>query len=123
MLGGLADPRQHGFVVNGLLHELRKRKIIGPDYTGTKLRENLGLEPPARDTAPAGSDPSHARDRQGPGAARSYAVSQPTTAVSSLVDTDWTTCLHRVMSPQEPLTRRRAVDLVRVAAALCRFPD
>ncbi|MFF4803773.1 putative leader peptide [Streptomyces sp. NPDC001351] len=26
------------------------------------------------------------------------------------------------MLPPEPLTRRRAVDLVRVAAALCRFP-
>ncbi|MER6925175.1 putative leader peptide [Streptomyces spiralis] len=26
------------------------------------------------------------------------------------------------MPPLEPLTRRRAVDLVRVAAALCRFP-
>ncbi|MFY7569890.1 putative leader peptide [Streptomyces sp. WI04-05B] len=26
-----------------------------------------------------------------------------------------------MLSP-EPLTRRRAVDLVRVAAALCRFP-
>ncbi|MFF8594397.1 putative leader peptide [Streptomyces sp. NPDC015220] len=26
------------------------------------------------------------------------------------------------MPAQEPLTRRRAVDLVRVAAALCRLP-
>ncbi|MER6013326.1 putative leader peptide [Streptomyces bluensis] len=26
------------------------------------------------------------------------------------------------MPPLEPLTRRRAVDLVRVAAALCRLP-
>ncbi|WP_405151186.1 NtaA/DmoA family FMN-dependent monooxygenase [Sphaerisporangium sp. NBC_01403] len=46
-LQGLADPVQHDFVVNGLLHELRKRKIVKPDYTGTTFRENLGLEPPA----------------------------------------------------------------------------
>lgn len=46
-LGGLADPRQHDFVVNGLLHELRKRRIVKPDYTGATLRENLGLELPA----------------------------------------------------------------------------
>ncbi|MEW1602792.1 putative leader peptide [Streptomyces sp. NPDC093808] len=30
-------------------------------------------------------------------------------------------CLHLAMPPLEPLTRRRAVDLVRVAAALCRL--
>ncbi|MER5197623.1 NtaA/DmoA family FMN-dependent monooxygenase [Streptomyces sp. NPDC002755] len=47
-LSGLADPRQHDFVVNGLLHELRRRKIVAADYTGTTLRENLGLELPAR---------------------------------------------------------------------------
>ncbi|WP_218614237.1 hypothetical protein [Pseudonocardia sp. KRD291] len=47
-LGGLADPRQHDFVVNGLLHELRKRKIVADDYTGATLRENLGLELPVR---------------------------------------------------------------------------
>jgi hypothetical protein len=29
--------------------------------------------------------------------------------------------LHRAMPPLEPLTRRRTVDLVLVAAALCRF--
>lgn len=53
-LGGLADPREHDFVVNGLLHELRKRKIVAPDYTGTTLRENLGLpDLPARESAPA----------------------------------------------------------------------
>ncbi|WP_245606542.1 NtaA/DmoA family FMN-dependent monooxygenase [Streptomyces himastatinicus] len=51
-LNGLADPRQHDFVVNGLLHELRKRKIVAADYTGTTLRENLGLELPAREVAP-----------------------------------------------------------------------
>jgi FMN-dependent oxidoreductase (nitrilotriacetate monooxygenase family) len=51
-LSGLADPRQHDFVVNGLLHELRKRKIVTDDYTGTTLRENLGLELPARAAAP-----------------------------------------------------------------------
>lgn len=48
-LSGLADPLQHDFAVNGLLHELRKRKIVAADYTGTTLRENLGLELPARD--------------------------------------------------------------------------
>ncbi|MFL1905649.1 NtaA/DmoA family FMN-dependent monooxygenase [Streptomyces tauricus] len=52
-LSGLADPQQHDFAVNGLLHELRKRKIVAPDYTGTTLRENLGLELPARVPAPA----------------------------------------------------------------------
>lgn len=46
MLGGLADPRQHDFAVNGLLHELRKRRIVGRDYAGTTLRQNLGLELP-----------------------------------------------------------------------------
>ncbi|MEU9266038.1 NtaA/DmoA family FMN-dependent monooxygenase [Streptomyces sp. NPDC048251] len=51
-LSGLADPRQHDFIVNGLLHELRKRKVVAADYTGTTLRENLGLELPAR-KAPA----------------------------------------------------------------------
>ena len=43
-LGGLSDTRQHDFVVNGLLHELRKRRIVKPDYTGSTLRENLGLQ-------------------------------------------------------------------------------
>ncbi|MFC9843714.1 NtaA/DmoA family FMN-dependent monooxygenase [Streptomyces sp. NPDC060223] len=51
-LGGLADPRLHDFVVNGLLHELRKRKIVADDYAGTTLRENLGLELPPRSGAP-----------------------------------------------------------------------
>ncbi|MEU8950602.1 NtaA/DmoA family FMN-dependent monooxygenase [Streptomyces sp. NPDC048489] len=55
-LSGLADSRQHDFIVNGLLHELRKRKIIATDYTGTTLRENLGLELPARRGAPARAD-------------------------------------------------------------------
>ncbi|MFJ3671415.1 NtaA/DmoA family FMN-dependent monooxygenase [Streptomyces sp. NPDC090106] len=45
---GLADPRQHDFVVNGLLHELRQRKIVAADYTGPTLRENLGLPLPTR---------------------------------------------------------------------------
>ncbi|BBA98954.1 putative monooxygenase [Actinacidiphila reveromycinica] len=48
-LGGLADPRQHDFVVNGLLHELRRRGIVADDYAGPTLRENLGLELPPRD--------------------------------------------------------------------------
>jgi FMN-dependent oxidoreductase (nitrilotriacetate monooxygenase family) len=43
-LGGLADDRQHDFVVNGLLAELRRRGIVKPDYHGPTLRENLGLE-------------------------------------------------------------------------------
>jgi FMN-dependent oxidoreductase (nitrilotriacetate monooxygenase family) len=51
-LGGLADPRQHDFVVNGLLHELRKRKIVAADYSGSTFRENLGLELPARSGVP-----------------------------------------------------------------------
>jgi hypothetical protein len=46
VLGGLDDPRQHDFAVNGLLHELRKRRIVAGDYAGTTLRENLGLELP-----------------------------------------------------------------------------
>ncbi|GLY07165.1 NtaA/DmoA family FMN-dependent monooxygenase [Actinoplanes sp. NBRC 101535] len=41
-LNGLADDREHDFVVNGLLPELRRRGIVKPDYRGT-LRENLGL--------------------------------------------------------------------------------
>ncbi|OLM31822.1 Nitrilotriacetate monooxygenase component A [Pseudonocardia sp. Ae717_Ps2] len=45
-LQGLADPRQHEFVVDGLLHELRRRGIVADDYTGTTLRENLGLPLP-----------------------------------------------------------------------------
>ncbi|MFF4836646.1 NtaA/DmoA family FMN-dependent monooxygenase [Streptomyces sp. NPDC001315] len=55
LLNGLANPAQHDFVVNGLLHELRKRKIVGTDYSGVTLRENLGLTLPARATAPARS--------------------------------------------------------------------
>ncbi|MFF2999878.1 hypothetical protein ACFVTC_35825 [Streptomyces sp. NPDC057950] len=50
---GLADPRQHDFVVNGLLHELRRRKTVTDGYNGTTLRESPGLEPPAPDVAPA----------------------------------------------------------------------
>jgi alkanesulfonate monooxygenase SsuD/methylene tetrahydromethanopterin reductase-like flavin-dependent oxidoreductase (luciferase family) len=45
-LGGLADDRQHDFVVNGLLPILRARGIVKPDYVGSTLRENLGLELP-----------------------------------------------------------------------------
>ncbi|MFF5229756.1 NtaA/DmoA family FMN-dependent monooxygenase [Dactylosporangium sp. NPDC000521] len=44
-VGGLSDPRQHDFVVNGLLHELRRRRIVKDDYLGPTLRENLGLPP------------------------------------------------------------------------------
>ncbi|MGW4371394.1 NtaA/DmoA family FMN-dependent monooxygenase [Nocardia takedensis] len=42
-LGGLADPRTRDFLVNGLLPELRKRGIVGPDYVGRTFRENLEL--------------------------------------------------------------------------------
>jgi FMN-dependent oxidoreductase (nitrilotriacetate monooxygenase family) len=45
-LGGLHDDTQHDFVVNGLLHELRKRGIVKDDYRGPTLRANLGLELP-----------------------------------------------------------------------------
>jgi FMN-dependent oxidoreductase (nitrilotriacetate monooxygenase family) len=51
-LGGLADPVQHDFVVNGLLHELHKRGIVRPDYSGATLRENLGLERPWEQRVP-----------------------------------------------------------------------
>ncbi|HEV2638238.1 MAG TPA: NtaA/DmoA family FMN-dependent monooxygenase [Actinocrinis sp.] len=50
-LGGLSDPREHDFSVNGLLPELRRRGIVRPGYDGATLRENLGLSLPAR-TAP-----------------------------------------------------------------------
>jgi FMN-dependent oxidoreductase (nitrilotriacetate monooxygenase family) len=46
-LGGLDDPRQHDFVVNGLLHELRRRRIVKDDYLGSTFRENLGLQRPS----------------------------------------------------------------------------
>jgi hypothetical protein len=42
-LGGIADDRQHEFVVDGLLCELRKRGIVSDGYQGATLRENLGL--------------------------------------------------------------------------------
>jgi hypothetical protein len=42
-LGGLADDREHDFVVNGLLPELRRRGIVKRDYRGTTVRDNLGL--------------------------------------------------------------------------------
>lgn len=45
-LNGLADDRQHDFVVNGLLPELRRRGIVKADYTGATLRANLGLPHP-----------------------------------------------------------------------------
>ncbi|GLW29248.1 NtaA/DmoA family FMN-dependent monooxygenase [Actinoplanes regularis] len=48
-LGGLADDVQHDFVVNGLLHELRRRGIVKEDYRGPTLRENLGLARPSGD--------------------------------------------------------------------------
>jgi hypothetical protein len=45
-LNGLADDTQHDFVVNGLLPELRRRKIVRNDYRGTTLRENFELPDP-----------------------------------------------------------------------------
>ncbi|MFJ9351138.1 NtaA/DmoA family FMN-dependent monooxygenase [Streptomyces sp. NPDC101237] len=45
-LSGLADPRRHDFIVNGLLHELRRRKIVAADYAGPTLRDNFGLARP-----------------------------------------------------------------------------
>jgi FMN-dependent oxidoreductase (nitrilotriacetate monooxygenase family) len=50
-LGGIADDRQHEFVVEGLLGELRKRGVVSDGYQGTTLRDNLGL--PAEDLQPA----------------------------------------------------------------------
>ncbi|HEY6492995.1 MAG TPA: NtaA/DmoA family FMN-dependent monooxygenase [Trebonia sp.] len=50
-LGGIADDRQHEFIVDGLLHELRRRGIVGDGYRGATLRENLGL--PVEDLVPA----------------------------------------------------------------------
>jgi hypothetical protein len=47
--------RQHEFVIDGLLHELRKRGVINDGYRGTTLRENLGL--PAEDLLPASRRP------------------------------------------------------------------
>jgi FMN-dependent oxidoreductase (nitrilotriacetate monooxygenase family) len=47
-LNGLDDPRQHDHIVNGLLHELRRRGIVAPaGFEHRTLRENLGLELPA----------------------------------------------------------------------------
>jgi alkanesulfonate monooxygenase SsuD/methylene tetrahydromethanopterin reductase-like flavin-dependent oxidoreductase (luciferase family) len=42
-LGGIAADRQHEFIVDGLLHELRKRGVVNEGYQGTTLRDNLGL--------------------------------------------------------------------------------
>lgn len=42
-LGDLADDTSHDYVVNGLLPELRRRGIVGSDYRGDTLRENLEL--------------------------------------------------------------------------------
>lgn len=51
-LNGIADDRQHDFIVGGLLPILRARGIVKPDYAGTTLRENLGLPAPARTGEP-----------------------------------------------------------------------
>ncbi|GAA4394559.1 NtaA/DmoA family FMN-dependent monooxygenase [Tsukamurella soli] len=44
-LGGLTDPRTYEFVAEGLLPVLRRRGIVGEDYRGRTLRENLELPP------------------------------------------------------------------------------
>ncbi len=44
-LGGLDDPRTRDFVTDGLLPELRRRNIVGTDYLGATLRDNLELPP------------------------------------------------------------------------------
>lgn len=43
MLGDLYDDTSHDFVVNGLLHELRRHGVVAKDYAGPTLRENFGL--------------------------------------------------------------------------------
>lgn len=42
-VGDLGDDRTHDFVANGLLPELRRRGIVGSDYLGATLRDNLEL--------------------------------------------------------------------------------
>ncbi len=44
-LGGLTDPRTRDFLLNGLLPELRRRRIVGDDYRGATFRDNLELPP------------------------------------------------------------------------------
>lgn len=44
-LGGLIDPRTRDFLLNGLLPELRRRRIVGDDYRGATFRDNLELPP------------------------------------------------------------------------------
>ncbi len=44
-LGGLDDPRNRDFLLEGLLPELRRRGIVGSDYVGETLRDNLELPP------------------------------------------------------------------------------
>ncbi|MEU4319836.1 NtaA/DmoA family FMN-dependent monooxygenase [Nocardia fluminea] len=49
-LGGLTDGRTRDFVVNGLLPELRRRKLLDTDYLGATYRENLELPAPTGPT-------------------------------------------------------------------------
>ncbi|MFJ1461729.1 NtaA/DmoA family FMN-dependent monooxygenase [Nocardia sp. N2S4-5] len=44
-LGGLDQPRSREFVLDGLLPELRRRRIVGADYVGDTFRDNLELPP------------------------------------------------------------------------------
>ncbi|MEU4647462.1 hypothetical protein AB0F79_08155 [Nocardia fluminea] len=49
-LGGLTDERTRDFVVNGLLPELRRRKLLDIDYLGGTYRANLELPAPTGPT-------------------------------------------------------------------------
>ncbi|MEV5648951.1 NtaA/DmoA family FMN-dependent monooxygenase [Nocardia sp. NPDC052254] len=44
-LSGLDDPRSRDFLLDGLLPELRRRRILGTDQVGATFRENLELPP------------------------------------------------------------------------------
>ncbi|MEU6560970.1 NtaA/DmoA family FMN-dependent monooxygenase [Nocardia nova] len=44
-LGGLDDPRNRDFLLNGLLPELRRRRIVATEHAGRTFRENLELPP------------------------------------------------------------------------------
>lgn len=66
-LGDLANDRTHDFIVNGLLPDLRRRGIVGSDYLGATLRENLELPltpfPPGKTSAALGDEAAAAFDR------------------------------------------------------------
>lgn len=68
---------------------------------------------------PSAQRPGVGRCTEG-GEARSSTVRRNPFARDRALTRSSASCLHPGMFPLEPLTRRRAVDLVRVAAALCR---